>query len=66
MKNNEKVTKYSGKGPGGNAVYGLGMIGAVIYFWQQASTFWMVVLGLLKALVWPAYLVHALLKLLNI
>jgi len=43
---------------GGNAVYGLGLIGAAIYFIGHATTFWMGVLGLLKALVWPAFLIY--------
>ena len=46
----------------GGAVYGLGFIGAAIYYISQATTFWMGVLGLLKALVWPAFLVFELLK----
>lgn len=45
-----------------SAVYGLGMIGAAIYFIQHASGFWMGVLGLLKAFVWPAFLVYDVLK----
>ena len=44
------------------AVYGLGLIGAVIYFISHATTFWMGVLGFLKAIVWPAYLVYEALK----
>lgn len=47
---------------GGSAVYGLGFIGAVIYFIQNAETFWMGVLGILKAIVWPAFLVYKLLE----
>ena len=43
--------------PGSGAVYGLGFIGAVIYFIMQATGFWMGVLGVLKAIVWPAFLV---------
>lgn len=43
---------------GGGAVYVLGMIGAAIYYIQHATTFWAGVIGLLKALVWPAFLVH--------
>jgi hypothetical protein len=45
-----------------NAVYGLGFIGAAIYFIMQATGFWMGVLGFLKALVWPAILVYEALK----
>ena len=51
---------------GGDAVYGLGFIGAVIYFIQQSHTFWEGVLGVLKAIVWPAFLVHALLTFLRL
>ena len=40
------------------AFYGLGMIGAAVYFIQQATSFWGGVLGFLKALVWPAFLIH--------
>ena len=50
------------RGTSGGAVYGFGLIGAAIYFVQQADTFWMGALGLLKAIVWPAYVVYQLLK----
>jgi hypothetical protein len=40
------------------AVYGLGLIGAAIYFISHAAGFWMCVLGFLKAIVWPAFLVY--------
>ena len=41
-----------------NAVYGLGLIGAAVYYISTATGFWMGVLGFLKALVWPAFLVY--------
>lgn len=44
--------------PAPNAVYGLGFIGAAIYFISVAAGFWAGVLGFLKALVWPAFLVY--------
>ncbi len=44
------------------AVYGLGFIGAAIYFISAATSFWTGALGLLKAIVWPAFLVYELLK----
>ena len=43
---------------GGSLVWCLGVIGAAIYFIGNATTFWMGALGLLKALVWPAFLVY--------
>lgn len=52
--------------PAANAVYGLGLIGAAIYFIAQATSFWMGVLGFLKAIVWPVFLVYAALKQLGI
>jgi len=51
-------------GPAG-AVYGLGLVGAVIYYISIATSFWMGVLGFLKALVWPGFLVYELLKFLG-
>ena len=44
------------------AVYGLGLIGAAIYYISAATGFWMGVLGFLKALVWPVFLVYEVLK----
>ena len=46
----------------GNAVYGLGFIGAAIYYISTATGFWMGVLGVLKAIVWPVFVVFGLLK----
>lgn len=40
-----------------SAVYGLGFIGAAIYFISAATTFWMGVLGFLKAIIWPVFIV---------
>jgi len=46
-----------GTAPAG-AVYGLGFIGAAVYFISTATGFWVGVLGFLKAIVWPAFLVY--------
>ncbi len=48
------------------ALYGLGFIGAVIYFISTAGGFWAGVLGFLKALVWPAFLVYELFSYLGV
>lgn len=42
----------------GGAVFGLGFIGALLWFWQQASGLGEHVVALLKACVWPAFLVY--------
>jgi hypothetical protein len=49
-------------GHSSDAVYGLGFIGAAVYYISTATGFWMGVLGFLKAIVWPAFLVFGLLK----
>ena len=49
---------------GASAVYGLGFVGAAIYFIGHAATFWLGVLGFFKALVWPAYIVYYALQIL--
>ncbi|MBC8344532.1 MAG: hypothetical protein H8E61_11175 [Bacteroidetes bacterium] len=40
------------------AIYGLGFVGAAIYYISIATSFWMGVLGFLKAIVWPVFLVY--------
>jgi len=49
----------------GGAIYGLGFIGSAIYYISTATGFWMGVLGILKAIVWPAFLIYELLKFLG-
>ena len=51
-----------GPAAGGGAVYGIGMIGALVYFLQAAESGWDYVLAVPKAIVWPALLVYKLLK----
>lgn len=55
---NKKRHKRHGMG----SFYFLGMIGAAIYYISIATGFRMGVLGVLKAFVWPVFLVHGLLK----
>ena len=50
----------------GGGVYGLAFIGALVYFIQHATTFWLGVLGFFKALIWPAILVYKLLEFLHL
>lgn len=60
-----KSKNYYGSRMSCGSGYGLGFIGAVIYYVSTATSFWMGVLGILKALVWPAFLVFELLKFLG-
>lgn len=48
-----------------NGIYGLGLIGALIYFIQHATSFGDGALGVLKALFWPLFIVYHLLAHLN-
>lgn len=43
---------------GSNAIYGLGIFGAWVFFWQQAEGFWPHVLAIVKGLFWPAFMVY--------
>jgi len=47
---------------GGQPIYGLGFVGAAIYYISHATSLGMGVLGFLKAIVWPAFLVYEALK----
>jgi len=59
----KKRMKDSGMSGG---IYGLAFIGAAIYFIQHPTTFWEGVLGILKALVWPALVIYKLLEFLKL
>lgn len=50
----------------GGALYGLGFLGAVVYYISTAPDFWAGVVGFFKALLWPAFLVHGLLAFLGL
>ena len=54
--------KIQNSNPAGGAVYGLGFIGAAIYFISTATNFWIGVLGFLKAIIWPVFLIYNALK----
>ena len=56
------MAKDSASGAGGGVVYGLGFIGAAVFYFEQADTFWLFVLAIPKALIWPGVLVYELLK----
>lgn len=63
-KEEEKVViKEKIKCGGGGAVYGLGMIGAFVYYIQNATGTNEVILGIVKSVFWPAFLLHKVLTL---
>ena len=46
------------KTKGSNGFYFLGFLGAAIYFIGHSNGFWDGVLGFLKAIIWPLFLVY--------
>ncbi len=60
----KKICEKCGKDCSGMG-YILGFIGALVYYISAATSFGMGLVGFLKALVWPAFAVHALLKFLG-
>lgn len=57
--------KTSSVGCSGGAIYGLGAVGAIFYYILNSPSFWMGVLGILKSIVWPVFLVYELMKFLG-
>lgn len=47
------------------ALYGLGMLGALVYFIAHATTFGEVVVGIGKAIFWPGVVLYRVLELLG-
>lgn len=57
---------YHGGGGVGGAIYCFGVIGVAVYYIQQVSGFWPIVLAILKAIVWPAFLLYHVFSLLHL
>jgi hypothetical protein len=49
----------------GNAIYGLGFIGAAAYYIQHATSFTGGLLGILKAIIWPVLTIIKLMEFLK-
>ena len=43
---------------GSGAIYGLGILGAWVYFWQQADQFWEYLWAIVQGIFWPAFMVY--------
>ncbi len=57
MKLNKNNNGWCGRNAG-DAVYGFGLLGALLYFAQHAPTLTDKLLVIFKALIWPAMLVY--------
>lgn len=56
----------TGMGSGcGGCAYFLGLVGALVYYISTATGFWQGVWGVIKALLWPAFIVFEILKFLG-
>lgn len=53
-----KLSNTAGVGSG----YILGFVGALVYYLPIADSFWTSVLAVVRASVWPAFLVHDMLQ----
>ncbi|MFA6963499.1 MAG: hypothetical protein WC227_02175 [Patescibacteria group bacterium] len=53
-----KVKKWHHGSANGGGIYCLGMIGVAIYYIQQVDGFGPIIVAILKAIVWPAYLLY--------
>jgi hypothetical protein len=40
------------------ALYGLGILGAWVWFWQQSDGLWGHLWAVVEGILWPAYLVY--------
>ena len=50
----------AGAAASGGAIYGLGILGALVYFWQQADSLVEYAFALFQGLLWPAWMVYEL------
>jgi hypothetical protein len=61
-----KCHHHHGHGNESSALYGLGVVGALFYFLQGVVGFWPVMMGIGKAIFWPAFVVFKILGILKI
>jgi hypothetical protein len=47
------------------AIYGLGILGAWVWFFQQADTLWQYVWAFFEGILWPAYMVYDVFRILH-
>ena len=60
-----KKCHHHGHGESG-ALYGIGMVGALFYFLRGVVGFWPIMIGIGKAIFWPAFVVFRILGMLKI
>jgi len=61
------TSKNIAKRGGATGIWFLGFIGALVYYLHYHSgTFWLVVVAIIKALIWPAILVYYLLHFMRV
>jgi hypothetical protein len=65
VRGRKRDARRNAPAPASGAVYGLGMIGALVYFLKSATTGLDYVLAFGKAVVWPALLVYRAFKVLG-
>jgi hypothetical protein len=52
------MTDRGGAAAGAGAIYGLGIFGAWVWFFQQADTFWEFLFAFFQGIFWPAFMVY--------
>lgn len=52
------MSDSAGAAAGGGAIYGLGIFGALVYFWQQADSGLEYLVAIFQGLFWPAFMVY--------
>ena len=64
----EKKSMQKGKtvvSNSGGAIYGIGVLGTAVYYIVHATNFWMGVVGLIKAVFWPGFLLYRVFEMLH-
>lgn len=62
----DKTVKIVKQGGPGGGIYFITFIGALFYFVDKADGFWEVIVAILQALVWPAFVVYNVLQALQV
>jgi hypothetical protein len=57
-RSSERSAARGSTAPAPGALYALGVLGAWVWFWQQADGFWGHVWSVIQGVLWPAFMVY--------
>lgn len=65
MKKKKRVDPKTAQTTSSGLIYALGFIGSAVYYMLNSPNVWLAILGVLKSIIWPVFLVYEIMKFIN-